>query len=65
MPMSINRSNPTIAEILSRAVSDPTFRDQLLNDPAVALAAYNLSAEERAALSDRATTRQLVQDAGG
>jgi hypothetical protein len=63
--MSINRSNPTVGEILSRAASDPAFRDQLLNDPAVALAGYSLSAEDRAALSDRATAQQLVRDSGG
>jgi hypothetical protein len=63
--MSINRSNPTVTEILSRAASDPAFRDQLLNNPAVALAGYSLSAEDRAALSDRATAQQLVRNAAG
>ena len=65
MPMSINRSSPTVVDVLSRAARDPAFRDLLLSDPASALAGYNLSGDERAALSDRATVQQLVRDVGG
>lgn len=52
MPMSINNPSKAVADILRRAATDPAFRAQLLAAPAAALAGYNLTAEERALLSD-------------
>lgn len=52
MPMSINRSSPAVNDVLRRATSDSAFRNQLLSNPSAALAGYNLTAEERASLSD-------------
>lgn len=61
MPMSINRKSKTVADILDRAATDPAFRTLLLTNPAAALAGYSLTAEERAALSDRETVLSLLQ----
>lgn len=52
MPMSINRKSKVVDAILTRAASDAAFRNQLLANPAAALAGYSLTDEERAALSD-------------
>jgi len=60
MPMSINRKDKTVAEILARAASDPAFRNLLYTDPGAALAGYNLSSVDRAALSDRETVQALL-----
>lgn len=61
MPMSINRKSKTVAEILDRAARDAAFRSLLLANPAAALTGYNLSNDERAALSDRETVIALLQ----
>ena len=40
----------TLAQVIERASMDAAFRSQLESDPEAALAAYPLTAEERAAL---------------
>lgn len=65
MPMSINRSSTTVNEIVNRAASDVAFRNLLYTDPGAALAGYSLTAQERVALSDRATVADLIRQAGG
>lgn len=61
MPMSINRKSKVVADILERAATDAAFRTLLLTNPAAALAGYNLTGEERAALSDRETVIELLR----
>ncbi len=65
MPMSINSPTRAVSEIIQRAVSDAAFRNLLYTDPGAALAGYNLTADERAALSDRTTVAELIRRAGG
>lgn len=60
MPMSINSPSKAIADILSRAATDPSFRAQLLASPNAALAGYNLTAEERALLADPHAVRAAL-----
>lgn len=42
----------TLETILSRAMNEPEFAEQLFNDPDQALAGYELSAEEYAKLKE-------------
>ncbi len=65
MPMSINRTSKPVSDIIARAVRDAAFRNLLYTDPRAALAGYSLTAEEQAALSDRATMEDLIRQAGG
>ncbi|MCO6453410.1 MAG: hypothetical protein J5I90_21690 [Caldilineales bacterium] len=60
MPMSINGKNKTVAEILNRASTDAAFRNLLYTDPGAALAGYNLSDADRAALSDPETVKAAL-----
>lgn len=39
----VNNENSVIKEILSRILSDPSFKEELLNDPEKALENYKLS----------------------
>lgn len=64
MPMSINRSNMTVKEILDRAAADATFRNLLYTDPGAALASYNLTDADRAALSDPSAVRAALVSSG-
>jgi hypothetical protein len=41
----------TVSQIISKALSDAPFREQLFADPAKALAGYDLTEEERTSLS--------------
>ena len=43
-----------LVRIVERACTDATFRDRLAQNPGAALAEYQLSADERAALLDDA-----------
>ncbi|MBI4492322.1 MAG: Franean1_4349 family RiPP [Chloroflexi bacterium] len=43
-------SHEAVQEILNRALSDPAFRRRLLLEPEAALADYDLTSEEAAAL---------------
>ena len=43
-------SEAAVAEILERALRDRVFAEQLASDPDVALAGYDLSEDERAAI---------------
>jgi hypothetical protein len=60
--MSINRSNKTVNEILSRAAADSGFRAWLLASPGAALAGYTLADADRAALSDPHAVRAALDD---
>lgn len=62
MPMSINRNSPPVSEVLTRAASDVGFRELLLRNPAAALAGYDLSDDDRAALSDWQTISSVAAD---
>ena len=46
-------SRETLAQVVERASADPVFRAQLESNPSEALAAYDLSEAERAALISR------------
>ena len=46
----------TIETILTRAMSDPEFAEQLFNNPEEALASYDLTAEEYAQLQKMSQT---------
>ena len=43
-------SAEALNQVCERAMTDSAFRDQLINDPDTALGAYDLTADERAAL---------------
>ncbi|MCG3141295.1 MAG: hypothetical protein HDKAJFGB_02529 [Anaerolineae bacterium] len=45
-------SAETITTVIRRAVAEPEFRTTLFQNPAAALSGYDLSNEERAALSN-------------
>ena len=45
-------SEVVLKEIIDRAVSDDSFRQKLLSDPAVALTGYDLTDAERELLSN-------------
>ena len=62
MPMSINRKNKTVADILNRAATDASFRNLLYTDPGSALSGYDLNPADRAALSDPATLKMALDD---
>lgn len=49
-------------EILERAMTDAAFRALLARDPAAALAAYDLSPEERAAFSSGPAQAERLED---
>ncbi len=51
-------SNEAVQAVLERTVTDPSFRSRLFTQPEQALAEYELTAEEHAALRD------LCVDAG-
>lgn len=44
-------SAQTVETVLNRAISDPTFREQLFANPDQALAGFELSAEEAASFT--------------
>jgi len=46
-------SQQMLAELVERASTDAAFRSQLTSDPTSALAGYDLTGEERAALLNR------------
>jgi hypothetical protein len=54
-----------LVEVLERASTDPAFRAQIQSDPKGALAGYDLTAEERAAIvaGDPEPLRALGVDA--
>lgn len=60
MPMSINRKDKTVTEILARTAADAAFRNLLYTDPGAALTSYNLSPADRAALSDPETVKAAL-----
>ena len=49
-------------DILERAMTDPAFRALLANDPARALADYDLTAQERAAFSSGPAHAERLED---
>jgi hypothetical protein len=56
-----------LQKILDRASMDASFRTQLADDPAAALAGYELSADERAELQRKAREMMLgtANEVGG
>lgn len=48
----------TLAQLIDRASTDAAFRAQLESAPETALAAYDLTAEEKAALMSGDTSKQ-------
>ena len=50
-------SRESLTQVVERASTDPAFRAELHMDPQSALAGYDLSAEERAALVSGDTSR--------
>ena len=48
--------------VLERAMRDASFRDQLAADPAAALTAYDLTAEERAAFTTGTAKAELLEE---
>ena len=49
-------------QIVDRAMSDATFRALLLNDPATALADYDLTPEERAMFQSGTAKAERLED---
>jgi hypothetical protein len=50
-------SQENIAKVIERASTDATFRSQLQKNPEAALATYELTAEEKAALMSGDTSK--------
>ena len=48
--------------VLERAMRDASFRAQLAADPAAALTAYDLTAEERAAFASGTAKAELLEE---
>lgn len=51
-----------VGEVVERAMSDPAFRRRLAEDPAAALAGYELTPEERAAFTSGSARAERLEE---